>query len=176
MVIIIIAPLNEMRADISDLQQKHPKLAEQYMSFQKQLDAPTALTHQAEELRVPAVFANPVDQRYNAGKKLEQMISHIRRLPGFEQFLLAPTEDEMKAAAASGPVVVINVSDYRCDAFIIEKHGLRALRLPDLKSEDVRARAATLPEPEPQLLEWLWDIIAKPVLDALEFTQTPGNS
>jgi CHAT domain-containing protein len=173
---VIIASLNEMRADISDLQQKHPQLAEGYMSLRNQLDTPTTLTGRAGEPRVPAVFANPADRRYNAGQKLEQMIQDIRRLPGFERFLLAPTEDEVKVAAASGPIVVINVSNYRCDAFIVEKHGLRALRLPDLKSEDVRARAATLAEPETQLLEWLWDTIAKPVLDALGFTQTPGNS
>ena len=40
--------------------------------------------------------------------------------------------------------MVINVSDYRCDALIIEKRGLQALRLPDLNSKDVQARAATL--------------------------------
>ena len=65
------------------------------------------------------------------------MIGDIRRLSDFERFLLSSTENKLKTAVVSGPVVVINVSDYRCDALIIEKRGLQALRLPDLDSKDV---------------------------------------
>ncbi len=61
-----------------------------------------------------------------------EMIEHIRSLPDFERFLVALTENELKAAAASGPVVIVNVSEYRCDALIIEKNKLRALPLPQL--------------------------------------------
>ncbi|KAA6407282.1 MAG: hypothetical protein FRX48_08830 [Lasallia pustulata] len=160
---IIAASLNELRADVLDLQQKHPQLTQDYISLRDQLDLPAEVTRQ-------------VDQRHNTGQKLERMIGDIRRLPGFERFLLAPTENEMKAAAVSGPVVVINVSDYRCDALIIEKRGLETLRLPDLDSKDVRARAATLEKPEQQLMEWLWDTIGKPVLDALGLIQAPSVS
>ena len=91
-------------------------------------------------------------------------------------FFWGPTEDELKTAAALGPVVVINVSDYRCDALIIEKRGLQALRLPDLDSKDVWARAATLEKPEQQLIEWLWDTIGKPILDALGLIQASSGS
>jgi CHAT domain-containing protein len=78
-----------------------------------------------------------------------------------------------------GPIVVINVSDHRCDALIIEKHGFQALPLPRLQSNDVQARAVTLANPDvldTSLLEWLWDTIAKPVLDTLGFTESPGDS
>ena len=173
---IIAASLNELRADIFDLQQKHPQLAEDYISLRDQLDAPTAMAHRSDELDLPAEVTRRVDQRHNTGQKLEQMIGDIRRLPGFERFLLAPTENELKAAAVSGPVVVINVSDYRCDALIIEKRGLLALRLPGLDSKDIRARAKTLEKPEQQLMEWLWDTIGKPVLDALGLVQAPSGS
>ncbi len=107
---------------------------------------------------------------------MEQVIKNIRSLPGFDRFLLGPSEDELKAAAVSGPVVVINVSDYRCDALIIEKRGLLALRLPGLDSKDIRARAQTLEKPEQQLMEWLWDTIGKPVLDALGLIQASSGS
>ena len=173
---IIAASLNELRADIFDLQQKHPQLAEDYISLRDQLDAPTAMARRSDDLYLPAEVTRRIDQRHNTGQKLEQMIEDIRRLPGFERFLLAPTENELKAAAVSGPVVVINVSDYRCDALIIEKRGLQALRLPDLDSKDVRARAAILEKPEQQLIEWLWDTIGKPALDALGLIQAPSGS
>jgi len=67
------------------------------------------------------------------------------------------------------------VSDYRCDALIVESSGLRTLRLSQLYS-DIRTRAAELTNPESlstQLLEWLWDTIAKPVLDAVGLTRSP---
>ncbi|PQE31524.1 TPR domain-containing protein [Rutstroemia sp. NJR-2017a WRK4] len=164
---IIAASLNELRTDIYDLQEKHPQLAEDYITLRDQLDAPTASVRRADKLDFPADITRQVDQRHNADQKLEQMIEDIRKLPGFERFLLAPTEDELKAAAALGPIVVINVSNYRCDALIIEKRGLQG---------GIRARAETLEKPEPQLLEWMWDTIGKPVLDALGFIQTLSSS
>lgn len=116
------------------------------------------------------------DQRHNTAQNLEQIIEDVWRLQGFERFLLAPSESEMKAAAASGPVVVINVSDYRCDALIIEEHGLQALRLSNLDSKDIQARTAFLEKSEQQLLKWLWHTIGKPVLDALGLIQAPSGS
>lgn len=117
---IIAASLNELRADISDLQQKYPQLAEDYITLRDQLDASTASSRRADNLDFPVDVTPQVDQRHNAGQKLEQMIKEIQKLPGFERFLLPPTEDELKAAASSGPIIIINVSEYRCDALIIE--------------------------------------------------------
>jgi hypothetical protein len=48
-------------------------------------------------------------------------------LPGFDQFLLTPSEEELKAAAESGPIVVINASYYRFDAFIIDTRQILAI-------------------------------------------------
>jgi tetratricopeptide (TPR) repeat protein len=172
---IIIGSLNEMRADISDLLQKHPQLAEEYIKLRDQLNAPTS---QDEQLNMPTAVARQVDQRYDAGQQLERTIQAIRSLPGFDRFLMAPSEDEIKDAAASGPIVIVNVSDHRCDALLIEKHELKSIQLPHLSNSGIQTRAAALEEPDlvdTQLLEWLWDTIAKPVLDALGFTQTPSG-
>jgi CHAT domain-containing protein len=157
---VIVGSLNEMRADISELQQKHPQLGEEYINLRDHLDAPKTLTQRQ------------VNQRYKAGQELEKQIQTIRTLPGFDRFLLAPSEDELKAAAKYGPIVIINVSDYRCDAFIIEDSRLWALQLPRLHSTDLRDRIKTSLA-DPTLLEWLWDTIAQPILDALGFTQAP---
>ena len=64
-------------------------------------------------------------------------------------------KNELKAAAVSGPVIVINVSNYCCNALIIEKYRLETLQLPDLDSKDVQAHTATLKKSEQQLMEWL---------------------
>jgi len=159
---VITGSIHELRADIFDLQQKHPQLAEEYVTLQDQLDSSAILTQRE------------VNQRYTTGQELERVIEQIQRLPGFDRFLRAKSEDELKTAAECGPIVIINISDYRCDALIIEKTQIQALPLSHLHVSDIRARATeTLAEPE--VLEWLWDTIARPVLDKLGFTQTPTD-
>ena len=159
---VIAGSINELRTDISDLQQNHPQLAEEYATLRSQLDSQAPSTQRE------------VDQRYNAGQELERVIQQIQRLPNFDRFLRAPSENEFKAAAECGPIVIINVSDYRCDALIIEKTRIQALPLPHLHASDVQDRVAgKLGEPE--ILEWLWKTIAQPVLKALGFTQTPPD-
>ncbi|KAK3936713.1 CHAT domain-containing protein [Diplogelasinospora grovesii] len=169
---VIIGSLNDMRVDISDLQDKYPLLAQEFIKLRDRLDAP------ARQIAQSTAVTHQVNQRYDAGQKLERLLKDIRDLPGFSRFLLAPSEAEIKAAAASGPIVVINVSDHRCDALIVETSELRTLRLSQLHSSDIRTRAAELTNPESlstQLLEWLWDTIAKPVLDVLGLTNSPGS-
>lgn len=152
---VILGSLNEMRTDISDLQFKYPQQAEKYIQFRNELDTSTASTLQVDRSNARTVLTHHNNQRYDAGQKMEQVIKDIRSLPGFDRFLLALSEDELKAAAASGPIIIVNVSKYRCDALIIEKSELRILRLPHLHASDIQARAAAL-RPElinTQLLE-----------------------
>lgn len=72
--------------------------------------------------------------------------------------------------------MVVNVSDFRCDALIIDKRGFRAIRLPHLHSRDIRTREVSLGGLNSALLEWLWDTITNPVLEALELTQAPPGA
>ncbi|KAH6889270.1 TPR domain-containing protein [Thelonectria olida] len=163
---IIIGSLSELRTDASSLEQLHPPLAAEFNELRKQLDAPTVTLADSR-------------LRGNLGRKFQDVLSHIRTLPTFDRFLLEPTEEEMKTAAASGPIAIINVSDYRCDALIIQKSQLQTIHLPRLHSSDIRTRAKDLGSNElldKEALEWLWETIAKPVLDLLGFTQTPTNT
>jgi tetratricopeptide (TPR) repeat protein len=160
---VIAESFNEIRADISELRQKYPQFAQEYIDLRDQLN----------------ISENPiqcqVDQLYNIGLQLEKMIQRIRVLPGFERFFLAPSEDELKSAAEYGPIVVINISIHRCDALIIESSGLQSLELPRLHTSDIRDRI-TENLAAPKILEWLWETVAQPVLDTLGFTKSPSDS
>ena len=109
---------------------------------------------------------------------IEDLIEKIRKLPGFERFLLASTEEEVKASAAEGPLIMINVSDYRCDALLVDPDNIRTLQLPLLHASDVRNRLQILDSGtlDTLLLEWLWETTAKPILDALGLLQTPMDT
>ncbi|CAH0025870.1 unnamed protein product [Clonostachys rhizophaga] len=105
---------------------------------------------------------------------LDEKAQEIRRLPGFEDFLLPPSEHDILSAAIHGPIVLLLTNPERCDAVLIKQTGLVTLPLPGLKHEDIpNIRAAMF---DPMVLEWLWDTIAKPVLDALGFTETPTGA
>ncbi|CAH0054471.1 unnamed protein product [Clonostachys solani] len=159
---IIIGSLHDMQTDVLDLRQGHSNLAEEYIKLQEKLHGSSALTS--------------FDERYKAGQQYEILLQKIRDLPGFSEFLLFPAHDDIKAAAASGPIVIINVSTYRCDALLIERHQLSTLPLPDLCPEDISVRATTLASLSTDTLEWLWDTVTRPVLEALRLDQAPGDS
>ena len=80
----------------------------------------------------------------------------------------------MQAAATYGPIVIINVSGYRCDAVIVERHQIRSLALQNLDSNEIEEIARKGDLGHPDVLEWLWHTIANPVLDALGFRELPS--
>ncbi|KAJ5720225.1 TPR Domain containing protein [Penicillium malachiteum] len=173
---VIMGSINEMRADISNLLQQHPLLGEEYIKLRDQINAPT---RHLDQLGIRTVIAHHVNQRYSANQKLDVIMQTIRSLPGFDRFLMAPSEDEFKVAATLGPIVIINISTFRCDALIVEKHEIHAIPLPYLKKSDIQVREAALARPEAldsQLLEWLWEAIANPVLNALGLMRIPDGS
>lgn len=155
---IILGSLMETRTDLTELRKQHPEIAKRLVTLQTDLTVPDRLR--------PSQFIH----RHNAAQQIEQTVHEIRALPGFDRFLQLPLEEEMKAAAAFGPVVMINTSEYGCDALIIEGTGMRSLSLPRLQIEDVRYFSAGKLRNNRDVLEWLWDTIAQPVLDSLGFT------
>ncbi|RTE82244.1 hypothetical protein BHE90_003244 [Fusarium euwallaceae] len=116
-----------------------------------------------------ALFAN------KTGKEFDKLIEDIRALPEFSSFLGPPSEGEIQDAAKDGPLVVINVSKYRCDALIVEKHQTRVLPLPNLSREEITNRAKKSDLGNHQILEWLWDTVAGPTLEALGLNGTPAE-
>ncbi|CAH0024679.1 unnamed protein product [Clonostachys rhizophaga] len=160
---VISGSLSEIRCDISDLRGKYPEHADQFVLLRDQIDSS----------RVSA--ASSASTRYDAAQKFEQLLQDIRALPSQEHFLLAPSEEELKIAADQGPIVMINVSKFRCDALIIKRNQMKSLPLPDLCSNDIQTRAnSNLADND--ILEWLWDTIARPVLEELEYNKPPTTS
>jgi CHAT domain-containing protein len=90
---------------------------------------------------------------------------------------------------------VVNVSRWRCDALLVTDTGVEIVELPDLTYSVVAGRAETyvgalsefettrrdphaariaLEQAIAATLEWLWDAVAEPVLNALERHHTPA--
>lgn len=52
-------------------------------------------------------------------ERWDALVAEIRHLPGFEEFLRPTKFQQLQEAAKRGPVVIVNVSDYRSDAIAI---------------------------------------------------------
>ncbi|KZP07244.1 hypothetical protein FIBSPDRAFT_914536 [Athelia psychrophila] len=53
----------------------------------------------------------------------EDIIQQIRRLPGFDHFLKAVPFNELRNAAAEGPVIIVNVAELRSDVIILHQRN-----------------------------------------------------
>ncbi|KAL4743374.1 CHAT domain-containing protein [Aspergillus similis] len=172
---VLAASLEEVRIDIQDLQHAYPAMAERFVQLQAILDKPIQPNISANIYRETS-WQVQARQRAEADKELDKLIILIRNQPGFEDFLQAPSENEMRLAAHDGPIITINVSQYRCDAILVTKDKIWSLPLPKLESQEIEQKAKEGDLGSPRVLKWLWDTIANPVLEALGFTQPPSGS
>ncbi|KAK0611676.1 CHAT domain-containing protein [Immersiella caudata] len=173
---VIASLLMDVRGDISDLKRKHPGLADEFTSLRDELDSPSDRSTFTISNDSTSSWESQAKRRREADQKFGELIARIRTQPGFERFLLPPTEDEIMAVADLDPIVVVNLSSYRCDAFLVQHNRIAVLELPGLTEEEVRKRAQDLRSSRATgsfhiipLLEWLWDSIARPTLSALGF-------
>ncbi|MEU3981079.1 CHAT domain-containing protein [Streptomyces sp. NPDC026672] len=137
-----------------------------------------------------------VEAQRLASEDAARLVAELQQRPGFRRFLtpLPLGLDDLRPAAAEGPVVSVNVHPRRCDALVLGPEGLRAVPLPRLYASDLAAQAESFrfavevlaAGPGDPLFEeareiftgtlaWLWDVLAEPVLDALGFTGPPDG-
>ncbi|KAK2729491.1 TPR domain-containing protein [Colletotrichum kahawae] len=167
---IIAGSLQKIRADTSELHRSHPKLAQAFDQLRNLMDSSDASHSDPNKSSIEA------DTRHLATARMENLLTKIQQQPGFEGFLGTMSDNQMLQAGSRGPVIVVNVSRFRCDAIIVEECGIRALPLYDVTYETIESKASEVRYP--YTLIWLWDVIVGPVLESLGFLSTPhtGNS
>lgn len=166
----------DMKISPWSLQQLSGELSQSYSRLRNELDAPhlpsppftTGLGHSVQHQ------VSQLNRRHVVATELDEHIREMRKLPGFEDLWAAPTEAETRAAAKNGPTVVVNISEARCDALLVDCAKIRALALTNVYYKlGHSARKGDLGSI--QVLEWLWEDIAKPVLDTVGFSQLPAK-
>jgi hypothetical protein len=129
-------------------------------------------------------------------REWRELTGRIAALPGFDRFLmpLPLGANDLVHAAVDGPVVSVNVDRRRCDALTLTSSGVGLVPLPDLNEADLAGQAEaflaaieTLTVPGAHrapavaearqvvadTLDWLWHVLAEPVLLALGLTGPP---
>ncbi|KAJ6003554.1 CHAT domain-containing protein [Penicillium canescens] len=170
----VIASALFERSEVSALERDYPEMARSFIDLRDQLATPSSPTFLSAAERPTMTAETEGHQRQEAGLQLARLLETIRSRPGFERFLLSISEADMLKAALYGPIIVLNVSMYRCDALIITQSGIRLLKLPRLTQEAINKHVG---HPQSlETLEWLWDDIVCPVLENLGFTGPPSGS
>ena len=119
---VITGLLFDMRLNVSDLESDHPDLAARFISLRDALDSPVdkliplfpnfKTTSRESEVRL----------HREANETLDKLLLEIRAQPGFTDFLLPPTARELMATPNPDPIIVINFSALRLDAFLVGHH------------------------------------------------------
>ncbi|UPK96901.1 hypothetical protein LCI18_007836 [Fusarium solani-melongenae] len=162
------ASLEEIRTDVVDLRQEHPELAQNFEQLRDELARAAGINQLTDEL---VSRESQALWRYDAGKEFDELIEHIRQLPKFKDFLRAPGLEAMQGATDRGPIAIINTSLIHCDAILIRQDRIQTISLDGLSLHTIEDKVLIGDRGSPQVLEWLWDTVAAPVLDALGFTQ-----
>jgi CHAT domain-containing protein/tetratricopeptide (TPR) repeat protein len=121
----------------------------------------------------------------------DELVCRVRKLPGFDHFLLPSPISKLRHAADGGPVVIVNSCEFRCDALIVSRHGnlvlvpfskekkatieglisqqqlfasARSTRLSRPKQESLGRRV----EPLQVLLYQTWSLLGEPIVRQLK--------
>jgi CHAT domain-containing protein len=136
-------------------------------------------------------FGRIVVKQQKLSNERAGLITEIRSLPGFEIFLRAPSFDALRsAAAAQGPVIIINHCEWRSDIIILLHNSPPSLihinnisynRAQGLKDRLLATRKEGLDSTEYEealefVLETLYDLVGRPVIQRLKELNIPEQS
>ncbi|MGW6886725.1 CHAT domain-containing protein [Streptomyces chartreusis] len=194
---VLISQALDTRNDLTDLRRQSPGLADRFTRLRDQLDRSSLAGERADidGKAGSARWDRDIRDRHWLATQFDRTVAEIRELEGFRSFMLPPKPEDLVAEARQGPVVVFNVSGYRSDALLLTADGVGRLSLPelahdtliekiDLFHEALRSTGeATLSWEQraagqdmlSEILEWLWDAAAEPVLEELGFTMEPAT-
>jgi len=165
----------DMKISVASLAAKHPFMAAKYEKLRAAIRKPI------DSHRTSRIAIEPADHLNEKDEEFERYIQKIRQMEGFENFAGRPSLAELKQLGSEGPIVVVNVSEFRSDAIMVTSSGLSSSSLLKMTADDTvkwsekNLTHFDLPEQyisnNPQyreFLAWLWVTCVQPVLSVLE--------
>ncbi|KAH9014462.1 CHAT domain-containing protein [Lactarius hengduanensis] len=198
---LLWSEMRHLRASIHQLLQPDSQLGQRFAAVNRDLEELTKSvppSHElsiddgpADDLRAVDPFGRLILKQRGLSKERDNLISQIRTLPGFDSFLTSPSFDTLRSAASSGPVIIINHSEWRSDILILLHNTPPSLiptphdfydRTKALKDKLLDSRrkhgldSSHYDESLASVLAELYDLVGKPVIDRLHQLQVPEQS
>ena len=190
---LLWSEMRGLRASADQLRAADPALADKFADINQRLESVTMSVAQREEIVDSETGTghgcegvNSIGSLVTTQRRLlverETLISHIQSLPSFEGFLKPPSFDHLISAAAHGPVIIINQSDFSSHILLLLKGSPPSVistpsdfddRANRLKDELLRVRKENgLDSEEYNLalassLADLYELVGKPVIERL---------
>ena len=172
--------LLDYRSDISGLMKLHPILARDFDSLRQELDSPFPQIR-SSDMSTQAYLQTQqaaIGRRKMVVQDLDNLLREIREKLGFENFLLGQSEEYLLSAAQPGPIVLLNVGEFRSDAILLTRAQVTSIALPNASHASTMkyfGPAAPMDDNEfiREMLEWLWKGVVQPVLQELGFYPNP---
>jgi hypothetical protein len=121
----ILGGMIDSRVDISKFNCAFREDAKWFKDFRERMSVP--ILSETAEKGQPQRVQDLIDSE----NELNQLLLRVRGTPGFERFLLSPSEQDLLQAASEGPIIFITATQIRSDAIIVDNSKLVALPLPD---------------------------------------------
>ena len=195
---LIWSQMRGFRTSIDLLWAVNSHLAEEFASVNQELEALT--TSSSSNVLMDSVdfvvdeengsFDRVLAEQRKLLDERNALIVQIRALPGFENFLMASPFDTLQSAAACGPVIIINHSEWHSDILILLHNSLPSLIPTDrnfyfhakgLKEQLLAAQKKGLDSMEYEdtlisVLETLYELVGRPVIQRLRELNVPEQS
>ncbi|KAI0083528.1 CHAT domain-containing protein [Irpex rosettiformis] len=121
---VVWSQVLQLRTPLDDLRRHHPQLADDLYHVSQMLQHATtspssSLPPSTESRKTQPSLEGQAQSSHTYALEYEKLITQIRELDGFKDFLLPKTLSQLAGACVSGPVVVLNVHNTRCDALVL---------------------------------------------------------
>ncbi|KAI0252006.1 TPR-like protein [Lactifluus subvellereus] len=133
--VLLWSGMRSLRTPLDHLCGVDKSLADEFTEISQALEALITTTDVGDFVQTPAgtdddgvtierkdTFSHTVAKKRRLSKQLEEVILQIQALPGFENFWRPVPFRHLQTAAIGGPVVIINLSEYRSDILIVRSN------------------------------------------------------
>ena len=199
--VILWSKMEQYRHPLDQLRQVDRELADLFQTLSIEREhLSLAISSQSRPLDseacegpiIPSILV-PLDVQMQKNRVLsedwEKVVQRVWAIEGFSNFLQAVPFTTLQAAAAEGPIILINISNYRSDAIILHIKSPPLLvplskvqpnHLTHLAEQLTLARGlgavADRSKEIPPILRALWNNIVSPIVDHLAEMGVPDKS
>ncbi|KDR68028.1 hypothetical protein GALMADRAFT_79204 [Galerina marginata CBS 339.88] len=190
---ILWSKIEGYRHPLDQLRHVDSELADHVENLSRQLEHLVLSSNSGSLDSDGPVFSASLDAQFRNHRILsedwEKVVERVRQVEGFHNFLQTVPFATLQTAAAEGPVILVNISEYRSDAIIIRTENPPVLvALPDVHPKDLNqlieqldfARNVSLHANSSKefipILRKMWNDIVSPVVNCLTKLGVPEKS
>ncbi|KAI0825522.1 CHAT domain-containing protein [Irpex lacteus] len=125
---LVWSQILQLHTPLDNLHHFHSQLADRLQHVSQALQQAATSSSSTTAQLSSTTYSNPSSQlsydmqaksSHGYADEYEKLLKQIRKLEGFESFLQPKTLSQLAGACKSGPVVLINMHESRCDALIL---------------------------------------------------------